>query len=382
MKTIPIRTAKTLLFALVLLLAALPVTAESIFPYPVHNEVLDNGLRVILVPMESNGLASYYTIVRTGSRDEYEANRTGFAHFFEHMMFRGTERYPAEVYNGKVTEIGADANAYTTDDLTAYYLNIAASDLETVMDIESDRFQRLAYAKEQFETEAGAVYGEYRMNRTNPFFTLYEGMREVAFTEHTYGHTTMGYEEDIKIMPTLYDYSLSFFERHYRPENIIVFIVGDIEVEPTMEMAKQYYGAWQQGYVEPTIPVEPEQTEERRVEVEYEGSSLPIVWLAYKTPAFDAADPTYLAADLLSGLAFGQTSDLYKKLVIEEQVVEFIQANLNYNRDPGTFDVIARVKDPAKVDYVIEQIDQTVARYQTEAADEQRLADLKSRRKF
>src|SRR5687768_1428638 len=143
-----------------------------IIPFPTETRTLPNGLTVIVVPMPSDGLAAYWTIVRTGSRDEYEPGRTGFAHFFEHMMFRGTERFPSDVYNRIITTIGADANAYTTDDHTAYHLAMAAEDLERVMEIESDRFQNLSYAEGAFQTEAGAVYGEYRKSRTEPEFAL------------------------------------------------------------------------------------------------------------------------------------------------------------------------------------------------------------------
>ena len=155
------------LAALALLATLLPAgAAESarrgVFPYPIHTRTLDNGLSVVVIPMSSNGLCAFWSVVRTGSRDEFEPGHTGFAHFFEHMMFRGTERFPAELYNRVITTIGADANAYTTDDHTAYHLSMAAEDLEQVMELESDRFQHLSYAESAFQTEAGAVYGEYR----------------------------------------------------------------------------------------------------------------------------------------------------------------------------------------------------------------------------
>ena len=126
----------------------------GVFPYETQVETLDNGLKVVMVPMKSEGLVAYWTIVRTGSRDEYEPGHSGFAHFFEHMMFRGTERFPQDTYSRIVTEMGADANAFTTDDLTAFHLSITAEDLERTMEIESDRFQDLAYSEEAFRTEA------------------------------------------------------------------------------------------------------------------------------------------------------------------------------------------------------------------------------------
>ncbi len=354
----------------------------SVFPYPTHVATLDNGLKVIVVPMPSEGLVAYWSVVRTGSRDEVEAGRSGFAHFFEHMMFRGTERFPARTYNQMVTKMGADDNAFTTDDLTAYHLGIAAEDLETVMMLESDRFQNLAYDESAFKTEAGAVYGEYRKNRSSPFFTLFEAMHKAAFERHTYGHTTMGFEADIKAMPTAFAYSRQFFDRFYRPENVVVLVAGDVEVEPTLALARKYYGAWKPGYQAAQVPAEPEQTAERRLEVKYEGRSLPIALVAYKAPAFAPADRSYVAAWLLGDLAFGETSELYKKLVLDEQVVEFVSAELNFNRDPGLFDVITMVKDPAKVDYVLGEIDKAVARYQETPVDAARLADIKSRTKY
>ncbi|MCP3961992.1 MAG: insulinase family protein [bacterium] len=368
------------------LMSALPAMAQDveprIFPYDTHVETLDNGLTVILVPMSSGGLVSYWTLVRTGARDEYEPGRTGFAHFFEHMMFRGTEKYPAEVYNELITKIGADVNAFTTDDFTGYHLNVAADDLETVMDFESDRFLNLSYPEGMFKTEAGAVYGEYRKNRTNPFFTIYEAIHKEAFEKHTYGHTAMGYEPDIKAMPTLFDYSKTFFSRYYRPESSVLMIVGSIDVQPTMELARKYYGGWQPGYVAPQITPEPPQTAEKRIDVPYEGRSLPIVWLAYKSSAFDPEDRRQVAAMLLCDLAFGETSDIHKKLVLDEQVLEFIDGDYNINRDPSLIDVLARVKDPAKVDYVISEIDRVIADARAEPPEAKRLEDLQSRLKY
>ncbi|MFQ5598960.1 MAG: M16 family metallopeptidase, partial [Candidatus Krumholzibacteriia bacterium] len=235
----PWRRAASAVLACVLCVAsgvADPLFAKEIFPYETHVETLDNGLQVILVPMDSGGLVAYWTIVRTGARDEYEPGHTGFAHFFEHMMFRGSEKYPREVREKILTEMGVDANAFTTDDLTGYYLNFAAEDLERVIELESDRFRNLKYSEEDFKTEAGAVYGEYRKNRSSPFFTIYEAVHQEAFDVHTYGHTAMGYEDDIKRMPTMYDYSLSFFSRYYRPENVVLLVIGDVETGPATSL--------------------------------------------------------------------------------------------------------------------------------------------------
>ncbi len=358
-----------------------PATS-GIIPYATHVETLDNGLTVIVMPLAATGLVSYWSIVRTGSRDEYEPGHSGFAHFFEHMMFRGTDAYPADVYNEILTAVGADANAYTTDDLTAYHISIAAEDLEQVMELESDRFQNLAYTEPDFRTEAGAVYGEYRKNRTNPIFVIYEAIMAAAFTAHTYGHTTMGYEEDIAAMPSMFDYSQSFFSRYYRPDNTILFIAGGVEAAPVMRLVNAYYGGWESGYVPPEIPVEPVQQTERRIDVSYSGRTLPVLALAYKSDAFDPTNRDRVAADLLVELAFGSTSDIYRRLVLDEQVLEFLATDAGLNRDPGVIFIYARVKDPDKVDYVLATIDDTIAEYQETLPDGERLADLKSRLRY
>ncbi|ACY19130.1 M16 family metallopeptidase [Haliangium ochraceum] len=354
----------------------------TMFPFPVHQETLDNGLQVIVVPMESDELVAVRMAVRTGARDEYEPGRTGFAHFFEHMMFRGTEKYPAEVYNKLITQMGADTNAYTSDDVTVYQLNVVADDLAQVMELESDRFKNLSYPPQAFETEAGAVYGEYRKNRTSPFFTLYEAMRKAAYTVHTYGHTAMGYEADIKNMPKMFDYSRTFFSRYYRPDNAILVVAGDVEPQATIAMARKYYGDWERGYVKPKVKPEPEQKQERRIEVSYEGRSLPLVAIAYKSDAYSPSDRIYAASHVLASLAFGETSDIYRQLIIEQQAVQFLEAEASDSRDPGLWGIWTMVKDPSKVDEVIGQIDETVARFRNEAPDAERLEAVKSNLRY
>src|SRR5690606_31287066 len=106
---------------------------------------------------------------------------------------------------------------------------VTAEDLEQVVKLESDRFRNLDYSRQDFETEAGAVYGEYRKSKTEPMFVLYEKMIGTAFTEHPYGHTTLGYEADIAAMPQMYEYSREFFARYYRPDNTVLFVAGDVD---------------------------------------------------------------------------------------------------------------------------------------------------------
>lgn len=355
---------------------------SGIFPYPYQQETLPNGLKTIIIPMPSHGLVAYYSVARTGSRDEVEPGKSGFAHFFEHMMFRGTKTYPGPEYDRIVTSMGAKANAATTDDFTMYHMTIPREKLAKVMEIESDRFQNLSYGKPAFQTEAGAVYGEYRKNITNPFALLEEKLMDRAYDVHTYKHTTMGFEADIKAMPEAYDYSISFFNRFYRPENVVILIVGDVEPKPTFDMIRKYYGNWKKGYEPPKITPEPPQTVERKVDISYPGRTLPILALGYKGAAYDPNNRTYVAARLLNDLAFGETSELYKKLVIREQKVQFLFADVPMNRDMPLFTIVTMVKNPDDIDSVKKEIDQTINEYQTKLVDEKKLSEVKRHDKY
>lgn len=376
---------RTLAFVLLIFGAVMLMNSSnpnSFFPYEYKTKTLGNGLKVILIKMPSNGLVSYYTIVRTGSRDEYEPGHTGFAHFFEHMMFRGTKKYPGNVYDKILTEIGADGNAYTTDDYTCYHINFTVDNLEKVIDLESDRFQNLFYPEQEFQTEAGAVYGEYRKGKASPFFWIWEALCNTAFEKHTYKHTTIGFEEDIKAMPKMYEYSLSFFNRYYRPDNCVILVVGDIDYDKTFSLIEKYYASWQKGYVPPKIEPEPEQTKEKKVTVKYPGKTAPIMVVAYKGLPFNPQDKNYVATILFGNLAFGSNSELYKKLYVREQKVIFLEEEFNFNRDPFLWMIWAQVKDEKDIEYVENEIINTIEHFKENPPDAKKLEDLKKNAKY
>ena len=213
--------------------------SSRIFDMPYLMRDLDNGLRVIIVPTDYPDIVTLQTPVQTGSRNEVEAGKSGFAHFFEHMMFRGTEKYPSDVYSAIRKAAGASSNAYTTDDFTNYYVTFTKPDLEKMIEIEADRFQNLAYSESDFRTEALAVKGEYLKNYSNPLLKAYERIRALSFDVHPYSHTTMGFIEDIEAMPDQIEYSREFFDRWYRPEYTSIIIVGDVDPEATFDLGKQ-----------------------------------------------------------------------------------------------------------------------------------------------
>ncbi|HZB45176.1 MAG TPA: pitrilysin family protein, partial [Pyrinomonadaceae bacterium] len=270
-----------ILFLVALVLLSLPLVGlaqqgqRKLFPYDYTIDDLPNGLRLITVPTDYPNLVSVYIVVAAGSRNEVEAGKSGFAHFFEHMMFRGSENYTPEQREAVFTRAGAETNAYTSDDRTVYHATFSKADLEEIMRVEADRFLRLKYTPAQYKTEALAVLGEYNKNSASPFFKMNEVLRETAFRKHTYSHTTMGYLKDIEDMPNQYDYSRQFFSRFYRPEYSTIVVVGDVTRERALDLTKKYWGTWQRGSYKAEISEEPEQKESRTAHIPWDSPTLP-----------------------------------------------------------------------------------------------------------
>ena len=356
--------------------------ADDVFPFPVSVFELDNGLKVVNVEYGSPGIVAYYTIVRTGSRNEVEPGFSGYAHFFEHMMFRGTEKYPTEAYNAVIKKMGADSNAFTTDDWTAYHIVASSDALETIIDIESDRFLNLRYTENDFKTEAGAILGEYNLNFSNPVALLREKLFDQAFVFHPYKHTTIGLLTDIEEMPDHYDYSVEFYDRYYRPNNCIIVVVGDFDSDALERLIAQYYGDWELGDFEPVIPVEPPQTRLRTDAVTWPNPTLPFLMMGYHAPAFSDQVIDMPTLDVLSQLLFSPTSPLFQKLYIEEQVVDLLSGGAVDHRDAPLFTIIARITDPARVDYVRNTIIAEIDTMKAEPVDGAVLADTKSHMRY
>lgn len=321
-------------------------TQGAVLGLPYTMVDLPNGLRVLALKNDVPDVVSLQIVVRTGSRNEVEPGKSGFAHFFEHMMFRGTKNYPPETYAAIVKNAGADQNAYTSDDLTNYHITFTKNDLDQILKIEADRFKNLNYSVEQFRTEAQAVKGEYLKNYSNPIQKMLEKIRGMAFTTHPYEHTTMGFFDDIEQMPEQFEYSKVFFDRFYRPENTVVILVGDIEPEAATEKVVNYFGDWQRGNHEAEIPAEPPPTGPKHEHIEWETATQPWLLLAFRGPAFDASEATLPALDAVATLAFSEASPLYRKIVIEEQWADELWAWFPKRRDPHLLHIGVRLLKP------------------------------------
>jgi zinc protease len=362
--------------------AAEEASGGKLFPYAYAVDNLSNGLRLVTVPTDFPNMVALYVVVRAGSRDEVEPGKSGYAHLFEHLMFRGSENYTAEQRDALMKRAGADTNASTNQDRTTYYAVFSKEDLDEVMKVEADRFQRLKYTEPAYKTESLAVLGEYNKNSSEPTQKLDEVLYETAFKTHTYAHTTMGYLKDVQDMPNQYAYSLEFYTRFYRPEYTTVLLVGDVTRERALELTKKYFGGWAHGSYAPSIPAEPAQTASRTAHVDWPSPTLPWLAVAFKGPAYSDETKDKAALDLLSEIAFGRNSDLYRRLVLEQQIVDELGVDFGNHPDPELFTTYARIKDGKNADDVREQILATVARFTKETVDQMKLDATRSRMRY
>src|SRR5687768_13250793 len=208
-------------------------TAQAqFFPYPVQKRTLPNGLDVVVIETpEFKDVLSFNTLILAGSGRENEKGRTGLAHLFEHIIFRHKHDTP-EAYQTAVDELGAYNNAYTWYDVTYYHPLTFTSNLERLAALEGSRFRELTFTERVFRTEAGAVYGEYRRNASDPGLRIEEVLGDLMYgPSHGYGHTGIGYLSDVQDMPNSYRSALAFYDAYYRPNNAIVVVAGDVKAD-------------------------------------------------------------------------------------------------------------------------------------------------------
>lgn len=366
-------------------------TAQSVLEHTNTNKVfsqnyvfkeLENGLRVLIVKTDYPDLVSVQIPVSVGSRDENEAGRTGFAHFFEHMMFKGSKKYPQDIYADLFKNAGVDNGAYTTNDYTNYHLDFSKDHLEKVLEIQADHFKNLSYTEAQFKTEALTVKGEYLKNNASPIRKLLAAVRKEAFDTHTYKHTTMGFFEDVEAMPEQIAYGEKFFKQFYKPEYVSVVIVGDVEPNETMAMVEKHWGDWQKGDFVNEIAQEPVQQSAKYVHEKFDG--LPGHWLlvSYKGANWQPKKKDRAALDLISELYFSSNSALYQELVVEKQLASQM---FNYNpetKDAGLRHVFIKVNEEKDLATVRDAINRTYAKARTELVSEDKLDNLKSNLKY
>ncbi len=364
-----------------------------IFPQEPRTTRLPNGLTVMSVPWDSPGIIAYYTLVRVGSRDEVEPGHSGFAHLFEHMMFRGTERYPEKVYEERINDFGADNNAYTTQDFTLYTITAPSGVLPELVEIEADRFQHLLYDEAQFRTETGAVLGEYNKNASNPFLKMWEALSEMSFQRHTYGHTTIGYLRDVRAMPEKLEYSRRFLRRYYTPDNTTIVVAGDVDHDQLVGLVRRQYGSWRGRRDRPRIPREPEPSAGALRHIDWEGTSPPRMMIGWRTPAFDGGERNATrrarairetaALQIVHGLAFHESSPLYQRLVVDEQELLSLSSWAgDLSRDPHLFVANAILQPGGDFEPILEAIQAEVGRVAAGEVPAERIEAVKSHARY
>jgi zinc protease len=364
--------------ALTLTLAAAPAAPQGAYPWPVHRRTLDNGLGVLLVPFDSPGYAAYFTFFRVGGRDEVEAGRSGLAHFFEHLAYRGTPTVPAARWEEETKGLGLEANAFTDDDVTAFWLAGPASALPRVAELEGDRFRHLAFSEDDFQVEARAVQGELARAGGSPDYRVEAAARALAFGRHPYRHPALGADRDVRDLASGYRAALEFYARHYRPENAFVLVVGDFDEEAVFEAVRRAYGPWK-ATAPPPPPVPPEPPLARPKEARQASgpAALPRLWTGWRTPG--AGDLPATAAQLvLWPYLFGRLSSLQRDLVLERVLAESIGGEFQPRRDPFLFGCAIVLEDAAAEGPARAAVDAAVADLAAGRVDAALLADVKA----
>lgn len=359
-----------------------PPSQSKIFNAPYLAKTLANGLTIVALKTDYPNVVAMQIPVSTGSRNEVEEGKTGFAHFFEHMMFKGTKNVPQQEYDSILKNAGVDNRAFTTNDYTNYHSVFSNEHLETMIKLEADRFANLSYTDAQFKTEALTVKGEYLKNASNPIRQLLETLNNTAYTTHTYKHTTMGFFKDIEKMPEQIAYGKTFFKRWYGPQNTSIVIVGDIDPNNTIELVEKYWGDWQQGDFKADIKPEPAQTASKYVHRQNKDQPNNYLVTGYHGPKFDPSSKDYAAATLLAELYFGDNSQLYKSLVNDKKLANQLFSYFPEQKDPGLLMLFARSEKPEQLAKVRDAFAKTLAQAQTQLFDQAKLEALKNNIKY
>ncbi len=321
---------------LLVVLVAPAVAADAPSPTAgVQATTLENGLRVLLLEDHRSPIVTVQTWYRVGSRNELRG-ATGIAHFLEHLMFKGTPTHGPREFARLVEQNGGQDNAFTSQDVTSYYVNIVSDKLDLVLDLESDRMHNLLLDAKEIDSERQVVIEERRTRaEDDPEGFLAEEVSSIAFKAHPYGYPIIGWAEDLRrITPAEIR---AFYKTYYNPNNAILVAVGDFKTAEALAKIKARFGRLPRAAdPPPVLPSEPPQNGERRVVVKKQ-AQLPVVYLAWHVPNQKSDDAAVL--ELLSTvLSGGRASRLYRHLVYEKQLA--LEAGGDYpyfSFDPGLF---------------------------------------------
>jgi zinc protease len=313
-----------------------PAVVHAAEAPPVTEATLDNGLRILVLEDHRSPIATVQTWYRVGSRNEIPG-ATGLAHFLEHMMFKGTPSHGKGQFSRIVEENGGQDNAFTSHDVTSYYVDIAADRADLVLGLEADRMRNLLLDPKEIDSERQVVAEERRTRaEDDPDGYLEEEFLAAAYKAHPYGWPVIGWMDDIQRInpPEL----RAFYNRFYQPNNALLVVAGDVEARRVIARAREAFGRIPRVPAPPPMAaVEPPQLAERRVQVYKADARAPIVYIGFHVPNYRSKDAP--ALELLSTiLQEGRASRLYRRLVYEQRIALSIGGEYEYlSHDPNLF---------------------------------------------
>lgn len=337
--------------------------------------ILENGLRVLVHQDTSTPMAVVNVMYDVGARDEDPA-QTGFAHLFEHLMFGGSVNIPE--YDEPLQMAGGENNAYTTNDLTNYYIQLPAENLETAFWLESDRMLSLAFTEKSLEVQRKVVCEEFKEHYLNkPYGDVWLKLRDLAYTTHPYRWMTIGKELAHIENAQLQDVK-NFFFKHYRPVNAILVVAGNVTTEQVKALAEKWFGPIESGErYNRNLPAEPQQQQARKLEVHADVplDALYKVWHIY--PRLDAR---YYVADLITEvLSGGGSSRLFQALVKEKKLFSNIECHHSGTIDAGLLTIEGKLVKGVSMQQAEEAIEIELEKLRTEKITDAELEKVKNK---
>jgi zinc protease len=343
--------------------------------FPIEKHELQNGLMVLLIPDHSAPTATIQVWYRTGSKNE-RPGITGISHLFEHMMFKGSKKFPKDKFDRLVNGNGGINNAWTAFDNTTYYEVMPSDKLDIAVALEADRSRYLQINEENLNSERNVVINERLWRYDNsPFGALYEALYNNAYVAHPYRWLPIGFRSDIDAI-TLED-CLEYYRIHYAPNNSFLVIAGDFDPAAALKSVKKHYGPIKAEKPAPPVKtVEPEQRGEKRIDY-HKVAQLPAIMAGYKIPAGNDSDivPLRVAAKLLFE---GESSRLYHRLVYTEQKALFVQGAAGVTEDPNLFYVAAQAVPGATMADIEKAIYEEIDKLKKEPISEKELQKAKN----
>jgi zinc protease len=358
-----------------LAISALAVSVRAAAAEP-HEYLLSNGMKVLLVEMPKAPVATVQVWYKVGSRNEV-MGRAGLSHMLEHMMFKGTAKYPKGSFSRLIRKNGGMDNAFTSQDFTAYFENLAADRVQLALEMEADRMQGLILDQNELKTEREVVKEERRLRtEDDPQGALVEALFAQAYLSHPYHWPVIGWFGDLDAM-TLDDLQ-RHYDTYYSPNNATLIVVGDIKAEQLLPTIKHLFEPIPRGpEPKPVATMEAEQKGERRFLLKRE-AQVPFVMMGYRVPNYTSED-SYALDVLESILSHGKSSRLYQSLVYDQKLSLAVGAEYGLMQtDPGLFYFYALVSPGQKVEVVEEALHKEIKRLQSEAPTEQELQRAKN----